>query len=113
VPEREALARLAQHRATLCIFLSGPHLAEIVADLREHYPPETPIALVQKATWPQEKTWRGTLAAVLDEVNAREWTLSTMMLVGEVLNDAPAAESQLYSAHYSHRFRRAGAEKTT
>lgn len=112
VPEREALARLAQHRATLCIFLSGPHLPEIVADLREHYPPETPIALVQKATWPQEKTWRGALANVLDEVNAREWMLSTMMLVGEVLDDAPAAESRLYSTQYSHRFRRAHAQKT-
>jgi precorrin-4/cobalt-precorrin-4 C11-methyltransferase len=112
VPNRETLARLAQHRATLCIFLSGPHLPEIVADLREHYPPETPIALVQKATWPQEKTWRGTLATVLDEVDAGEWTLSTMMLVGEVLDDAPATESQLYSARYSHRFRRA-AQKTT
>lgn len=111
VPERETLARLAAHRATLCIFLSGPHLAEIVADLREHYAPETPIALVQKATWSNEKTWRGMLANVLDETNPRDWTLSTMMLVGEVLNNAPAAESRLYSADYSHRFRRSSAQK--
>jgi len=110
VPELESIARLGQHRATLCIFLSGPHLAEIVADLRAHYPPDTPLALVQKATWPQEKTWRGTLANVLDEVNPRDWTLSTMLLVGEVLRDEPARESQLYSAKYSHRFRRAAKE---
>jgi precorrin-4/cobalt-precorrin-4 C11-methyltransferase len=107
VPPSVALEKLAVHRATLCIFLSGPHLPEIVASLRKHYPRETPIALVQKATWPQEKIWRGTLANALAELNAREWTLSTMMLVGEVLNNSAAAESRLYSAEYSHRFRSA------
>ena len=107
VPELESLDKLAAHRATLAIFLSGPHLEKLVSDLSTHYPPETPVALVQKATWPQEKAWQGTLGTVLAENEGKEWALSTMMLVGDVLDAAPATESKLYSAEYSHRFRKA------
>ena len=106
MPERESLRALAAHRTTLCIFLSGANLDQTVADLLEHYPGETPVALVQKATWPQERVYEGTLGAVLAEVEPRDWLLSTMMLVGDVLRAGPAVESRLYSADYSHRFRK-------
>ena len=106
VPEREALAELATHQTTLCIFLSGPHLASMVADLCQHYPDDTPILLIQKATWPQERKHQSTLATVLDEVNPQEWALSTMILVGEVLREELPDVSRLYSSQYTHRFRR-------
>jgi precorrin-4/cobalt-precorrin-4 C11-methyltransferase len=108
VPEKESLKSLAAHRATLCIFLSGANLPQVVADLLASYSPETPFALVQKATWPQEKIHRGTLGKMLDEINAHDWQLSTMLVVGEVLDEKLVAESRLYSAEYSHRFRKAG-----
>jgi precorrin-4/cobalt-precorrin-4 C11-methyltransferase len=108
VPEKESLKSLATHRATLCIFLSGDNLPQVVADLLASYSPETPFALVQKATWPQEKIHRSTLGKMLDEINAHDWQLSTMLLVGEVLDEKLVAESRLYSAEYSHRFRKAG-----
>ncbi len=107
VPEGEALRSLATHRATLCIFLSGTKLPQVVSDLLASYPPDTPAALVQKATWPQERTHRARLGTLLDGVKESEWQLSTMMLVGEVLNDSAAAESKLYAGDYSHRFRKA------
>lgn len=108
VPELEALDQLAAHQTSLCIFLSGPHLAKMVADLRLHYAADTPILMVQKATWPQEKRHQSTLGQVLDEVNPQEWALSTMILVGDALRDEMPVESRLYSADYTHKFRRAG-----
>jgi len=106
VPASESIKLLATHRATLCIFLSGTKLPEVVADLLDSYPPTTPVALVQKATWAQERTHRSTLGTLLDGVKESEWQLSTMMLVGEVLDDSAVAESRLYAGDYSHRFRK-------
>jgi precorrin-4/cobalt-precorrin-4 C11-methyltransferase len=91
----------------MCIFLSGANLPQIVAELRASYPPNTPVALVQKATWPQENIYRGTLGCMLDEIDAHDWQLSTLLLVGEVLDDTVVGESRLYAADYSHRFRNA------
>jgi len=107
VPEKESLRELAAHGATLCIFLSGARLQQVVDDLQVHYPPETPVALVYKASWPQEKTYRGTLGTMMAEISTADWQLSTMMLVGQVLDHGEVGESQLYSKNYSHRFRSA------
>ena len=107
VPEKEALPLLAAHQATLCIFLSGPHLPKIVADLSQHYSAETPLVLVQKATWPQERIHRSTVGKILHEIKVKEWALSTMILVGDVLSETLIEASKLYSSEYTHRFRRA------
>ena len=107
MPEKESLKLLAAHRATLCIFLSGANLPQIVADLLVSYPPSTPVALVQKATWPQENIHRGRLGCLLDEIDVHDWQLSTLLLVGEALDDTVVGESRLYAADYSHRFRHA------
>jgi precorrin-4/cobalt-precorrin-4 C11-methyltransferase len=61
VPQLESLELLASHQASLCIFLSGPHLKQIIEDLSKHYPPETPIALVHKASWQDVKMLVSTL----------------------------------------------------
>jgi precorrin-4/cobalt-precorrin-4 C11-methyltransferase len=110
VPEKEALSGLAAHRSTLCIFLSGPQLPEVVKDLLEHYEPSTPIALVQRATWPDQRIHRSTLALILSEIKVSEWQLTTMCLVGEALNREAGVESRLYAAEYAHRFRKAARE---
>jgi precorrin-4/cobalt-precorrin-4 C11-methyltransferase len=106
MPENESLAALAAHRTTLCIFLSGAQLPQVLADLAASYPPETPVALVQKATWRQQRIYEGTLGTMGNEITEHEWQLSTLMLVGAVLHHEPAMESKLYSADYSHRFRK-------
>lgn len=111
MPEKESLKSLATHQATLCIFLSGANLPQVVEDLLASYSPETPIALVYKATWPQETIHRGTLGKMLDEIDVNDWKLSTMLLVGNVLDDKAVTESRLYSADYSHRFRKGAVQK--
>jgi precorrin-4/cobalt-precorrin-4 C11-methyltransferase len=106
VPEKEALAKLARSGATLCIFLSGPHLRRIVTELRPHYPSDTPVALVYRATWPDERSHRSTLGRLLTEVKAKEWRLTTLLLVGRVLSRDVEAESRLYAKDYPHIFRK-------
>jgi precorrin-4/cobalt-precorrin-4 C11-methyltransferase len=107
VPEGESLAALAEHRATMAIFLSGASLPKTVEQLLTAYPPETPAALVCKASWPQEKLHVSRLGTILDEIRPSEWMLSTLLLVGEALGKDPGLPSKLYSAEYSHRFRKA------
>ncbi len=107
MPAKEDLRSLAAHGATLCLFLSGANLPDVIDNLLVHYPVDTPIALVQRATWPEERVHRGRLGELLGEIEPRSWLLTTMLLVGEVLNDATTSESRLYAADYSHRFRKA------
>lgn len=105
VPESESIAKLAEHRSTMCIFLSGPHLKKIVADLRLHYSADTPVKLVYRATWPEQKIYEGTLATVLKETKRTEWNLTTMMLVGASMDGDINKESRLYSKDFTHLFR--------
>jgi precorrin-4/cobalt-precorrin-4 C11-methyltransferase len=107
VPERERLAELARAGATLCVFLSGPHLKRIVGELSPHYPPDTPVALVYRASWPDERSHRSTLGRVLREIRLRDWRLTTLLLVGGALSRQPALESRLYAPDYPHIFRSA------
>ncbi len=108
MPEGESLAELAQHRTSMAIFLSGARLPETVTTLLEHYPPSTAVALIQKNEWPEERRHVSTLAQVLDEIETKDWRLSTMLLVGDVLADE-GGDSCLYSPDYSHHFRKGGA----
>lgn len=109
VPEPENLASLAAHRASLCIFLGGSQLRENVAALLEHYPSDTPAALVQRATQPEERCHVAPLGQLLDGLTLSEWQLTTMLLVSPALGsvDELAALSRLYDPQYAHRFRRA------
>jgi len=106
MPEKESLTALGAHGTTICIFLSGARLPQVVADLLANYRADTPVALVQKATWPQEKIHVGPLGNLLDDIAPKDWELSTMMIVGDVLKRENASESCLYAAEYSHRFRK-------
>jgi len=113
VPDKEALTELAKSGATLCIFLSGPHLRRIVTELRPYYPPDTPVALVHRASWPDERSHRSTLGRLLSEVKAKDWRLTTLLLVGRVLSREVAAESRLYAKDYPHIFRKVRKQRRT
>ena len=107
VPEGEALASLAAHGASMAIFLSGAGLVKALDELLTTLSPETPAALVCKASWPQEKQHIATLGTLLDGIRPDEWRLSTMLLVGHALVNGEGVPSCLYSPEYSHRFRKA------
>lgn len=106
VPELESIEQFARHQATMCVFLSGPHLKKIVADLLLHYPPDTPAALVFRATWTDQRSHRSTLGSLLAEIKVKDWQLTSMLLVGRALANEEGLESSLYAAHYTHVFRR-------
>lgn len=107
VPEREKLAQLAAHQATMCIFLSVHMLDGVVAELTAGgYPTDTPIAVVQKASWPDEKIYRGTLATIAATVADAGVDRTAMIVVGRCL-DGEYALSKLYSPEFGHMFREA------
>jgi precorrin-4/cobalt-precorrin-4 C11-methyltransferase len=107
VPAKENLPSLAAHQATLCVFLSGANLAEVIEELLRYYPQSTPVALVQRASWPEQRIHRGRLGELLNEIEPNSWALTTMLLVGQALDENIVSDSRLYAADYSHRFRRA------
>ncbi|WP_291423210.1 precorrin-4 C(11)-methyltransferase [Deinococcus sp.] len=109
VPDAENLASLAAHRASLCVFLGGSQLEANIAELLKHYPPETPAALIQRATQPEERRHAAPLGQLLEGLKLSEWALTTMLLVSPALADPGDMQevSRLYDPAYAHRFRRA------
>ena len=107
VAEQQSIGALSQHGSTMCIFLSGAMLSDTVSELLEGYPEATPVALVRKASWPEEEMYRGTLAGLRDFPPEGDWRLSTMMIVGDVVAGTQVMASRLYDPEYGHRFRKA------
>lgn len=112
VPEKESLKSLASHQATMMIFLSIGMIEDVVKELLEGgYSKDTPVAIVEKASWPDEKQLRGTLRDIASLVKEAGITKTAMISVGDVLKTAPPpALSKLYDASFTHGFRR-GSEK--
>ncbi|MCW2278532.1 precorrin-4 C(11)-methyltransferase [Heliophilum fasciatum] len=111
VPERESLRSLAQHQASLCIFLSTAMIGEVVAELRDGgYSEDTPVAVVYKASWPEQKIVQGTLADIADKVQAAKLSRTAMIMVGRFL-EGPYERSLLYDPTFSHGYRQAVEEK--
>ena len=107
VPPREKLASLAAHQASMALFLSSGLMEATCAALLEGgYPPETPAAVVYKASWPEQKVLRGTIATISAQAEAENIRNTALILVGRFLgNDYEL--SKLYDASFSHGFRAA------
>ncbi|MBT5471560.1 MAG: precorrin-4 C(11)-methyltransferase [Nitrospina sp.] len=106
VPEDEELEKLASHKCTLCIFLSILKMDVITEKLLKHYSPDTPVAVVYKASWPEEKIIYGTLTTIAEKMKEEKITLSALIIVGAVLRPGDFKDSQLYSKEFSHLFRK-------
>ena len=109
VPEKESLSLLASHQATMLILLSVGMIEEVVADLLAGgYTKETPVAVVEKVSWPEERQIRGTLATIADQVKEAGVTKTAIIVVGDVLKqNPPSALSKLYDKQFSHGYREA------
>lgn len=106
VPERESLVRLAAAQATMCIFLSVSMMGRVVEDLRAGgYPVDTPIAVVERASWPDERIVRGTLADIAARVADSGIRKTAMIVVGPALSADSRVASKLYDAAFSHEYR--------
>ena len=107
VPEGERLSDLARHGAPLAIFLSAGMLDEVRTELlRGGCAPETPAAIVYKATWPEEKALRCTVDTLAETGAAAGVYRTALVFVGRFL-DAPYERSRLYDPSFSTGFRKA------
>lgn len=105
VPPKEKLALLASHEATMCIFLSVHMLDNVVNELiTGGYTEDTPVAIVQKASWPDQKIMRGTLKTIAGIVQEAGVDRTAMIVVGSCL-DSDYALSRLYAPEFSHMYR--------
>jgi precorrin-4 C11-methyltransferase len=87
VPEREQLRALAAHHSSMILFLSAGMIAEVVAELRAAgYADDTPIAIVQRASWPDELIVRGTLAEITSQALAAEITHQAVIVISPALH---------------------------
>ena len=106
VPEGESLKSLAQHQTSMVIFLSVQGIKKVVKQLEEGgYPTDTPAAVIYKATWPEEKVVRGTLADIAEKVHDADIRRTALIMVGKFLGDE-YNYSHLYDAGFSTMFRK-------
>ncbi len=106
VPEKEEIALLASHQATMVVFLSTGMLEQLSERLLAGgYPADTPAAIVYKATWKEEKVCRCTVASLAQTANTHNITKTALIIVGNCLGDA-YDRSMLYHPAFSHEFRK-------
>jgi len=96
MPEGEQLADLARHRATMAIHLGVRHIERIVADLIPHYGAQCPVAVIFRASWPDEEKVLGTLADIAGKVLEKGIERTALIVVGYVLNADGFMDSSLY-----------------
>ncbi|MBV6634837.1 MAG: precorrin-4 C(11)-methyltransferase [Mameliella sp.] len=104
MPEGESLANFARTGATLALHLSVGQLEKVQADLLPGYGADCPVAVVYRASWPDQRVIRctlGTLTEAVDDGISR----TALILVGAALGEGPRAESRLYAADYDRRYR--------
>ena len=107
VPEKEEIAGLAAHQATMVIFLSTGMLAALEERLMAGgYAPDTPAAIVYKATWPDEKVFRCTVSTLAKTAEENQVTKTALIVVGRVL-DGDYSRSELYNPSFTTEFRQA------
>jgi precorrin-4 C11-methyltransferase len=107
VPEKESIDKLAQAQATMAIFLSVAHIEKVVEQLRTGYPPDTPVAVIYKASWPDEKVVRGTLKTISGKVHKAGIKRQALILVGSTLGDTVGKpRSKLYHEGFAHGYRK-------
>jgi len=104
VPEKEKLEDLASHQASMCIFLSVQMIDDVVARLMKHYASTTPIAIIQRATWEDQKIVMGTLETIAQKVKDENITKTAQILVGDFLGDQYSL-SKLYDPSFTHEYR--------
>ncbi|WP_313801328.1 precorrin-4 C(11)-methyltransferase [Sphingobium sp.] len=109
MPPRESLTAFGATGATLAIHLSIHNLAQVVADLVPLYGADCPVAVVWRASWPDQQIVRATLGTI-EQAAAQGPERTALILVGPVLGGEDFAESSLYAPGYDRRFRPASAD---
>ncbi|MBQ9025613.1 MAG: precorrin-4 C(11)-methyltransferase [Methanobrevibacter sp.] len=103
--ELESIRSFSKHQATMCIFLGISMIDKVVDELLEGYTEDTPVAVVKKATWPDQEIIRGTLKDIADKVKEANITKTAMIVVGDVLDPGDFTASKLYDPNFKHEYR--------
>ncbi|MFZ0766722.1 MAG: precorrin-4 C(11)-methyltransferase [Bradyrhizobium sp.] len=107
MPEGESLAAFAATGAVLAIHLSVHMLDRLIAELAPHYGTDCPVAIVWRASWPDQRIIRATLGT-LDAAVGPELERTALIFVGRTLDTEEFAESRLYAVDYDRRYRPTG-----
>jgi len=105
VPEKEDLEVLASRGASMALFLSVGMIDKVVTKLRKGYGRNVPIAVIQRATWQDEKVVIGTLDDIAKRVKDANITKTAQILVGDFI-DCKYDKSLLYDEKFTHEFRK-------
>jgi precorrin-4/cobalt-precorrin-4 C11-methyltransferase len=108
MPEKETLANFAATGATLAIHLSIHALERVVAELTPAYGEDCPVAVVYRASWPDERVIEATLGAIVAALGEGDIERTALILVGPALGARDFRASALYDADYQRRFRGGG-----
>ena len=108
MPERETLANFARTGATLAIHLAIHALDRVVGELTPHYGGDCPVAIVHRASWPDERIVMGSLSTITTLMAKEPMERTALILVGPVLGVRDFRESALYAPDYQRRYRGAG-----
>ena len=105
VPAREGLPKLARIKATMVIFLSVQQIHRVVEELKRGFPEDTPVAVVEKASWKEERKIVGTLGDIGGKVREAGIKRQALIIVGDVLRRR-YRKSRLYDQRFEHGFRK-------
>lgn len=110
VPDTESIESFAEHKATMAIFLSVGMIEKLTEKLRlGGYPAETPVAVVERASWPEERIVRGSLKDIAGKVKDAGIKKTALIFVGEALRasvENTGRESKLYDKDFKHEYRK-------
>jgi precorrin-4/cobalt-precorrin-4 C11-methyltransferase len=109
VPATERLGTLAAHRATMAIFLSVGMIEKVRDELLQGYPAETPVVVIEKASWPEQRVLRGVLNSLVELVKQAGIKKTALIYVGESLRASETSlgkESKLYDKDFQHEYRK-------
>jgi len=109
VPETERLSELAKHKATMVIFLSVGMIEKVKEELLQGYAENTPVVIIEKASWPEQKVLRGQLKDIVNLVKDSGIKKTALIYVGESLrasSESLGKESKLYDKDFKHGYRK-------
>jgi len=113
VPKREQISELARHKATMVFYLSVHLLSDIVKQTIEGgYKKSTPVAVVYRASWDNQKILTGTLKDITKKVWQEKITRTAIIIIGDVIKPKSYEYSRLYDKTFSHGFRKSNVKTT-
>jgi precorrin-4/cobalt-precorrin-4 C11-methyltransferase len=107
VPKREKISELAKHKATLIFYLSVHLLSDIVKEsLAGGYKKSTPVAVVYRASWKDQKIVKGKLGDIVEKIRMEKITRTAIVIISEVIDSKTYEYSKLYDKKFSHGYRK-------